>query len=76
MCWIQEIIDELHTMQLLQKIYFTSNDLNLNNNTKQSDEAAEAYVIQLATLSWLSIPTPNHIKEYLNVDINIAFECN
>ncbi|KAF7827764.1 F-box protein [Senna tora] len=57
------------------RILASSNGLILGRSTKYNNEI-ELFISNPATKSWLSIPTPDYLKENPNFDINIAFECN
>ncbi|KAF7838895.1 F-box protein [Senna tora] len=57
------------------RIMASSNGLILGRSTKCNGEI-ELFISNPATKSWLPIPTPDYLKENLNFDINIAFECN
>ncbi|KAF7813369.1 F-box protein [Senna tora] len=57
------------------RILASSNGLILGCSTKKNNQT-ELFISNPSTQSWFLIPTLNHLKEYPDSEINIAFECN
>ncbi|KAF7809079.1 F-box protein [Senna tora] len=57
------------------RILASSNGLILGCSTKKNNQT-ELFISNPSTQSWFLIPTLNHLKEYPDSEINVAFECN